>query len=76
MQIIAKDKGIYDAAIIGSGPTGDWVANTVSESGMQVALLEAGHSTNEAELTAHLLPYDFKYPGRSSKSLAPDRFRA
>ena len=32
---------------------------------MQVALLEAGHRTTEAEFTEHLLPYDLKYRGKS-----------
>ena len=38
MQIISKDREIYDAVIVGSGATGGWVAKTLAESGMQVAL--------------------------------------
>ena len=65
MQVIAKDNDTFDAVIVGSGATGGWVAKTLAESGMQVALLEAGHRTTEAEFTEHLLPYDLKYRGRS-----------
>ncbi len=65
MQIIAKDDRIYEAVVVGSGATGGWVAKTLAEAGMRVALLEAGHRTTEAEFTEHLRAYDLKYRGRS-----------
>ena len=65
MQIIAKDHDIFDAVIVGSGATGGWVAKTLAEAGLQVALLEAGHRTTAAEFTEHLRPYDLKYRGQS-----------
>lgn len=65
MQIITKHNDTYDVVIVGSGATGGWIAKTLAEAGMQVALLEAGHRTTEAEFTEHLLPYDLKYRGRS-----------
>ena len=48
MQVIVRDNDVYDAVIVGSGATGGWVAKTLAEAGMQVALLEAGHRTTEA----------------------------
>jgi len=65
MQVIAKDNNTYDAVIVGSGATGGWVAKTLAEAGMKVALLEAGHRTTEAEFTEHLRSYDLKYRGAS-----------
>ncbi len=65
MQIITKHNDTYDVVIVGSGATGGWIAKTLAEAGMQVALLEAGHRTTEAEFTEHLLPYDLKYRGSS-----------
>ena len=65
MQVIAKDNDTYDAVIVGSGATGGWVAKTLAEAGMRIALLEAGHRTTEAEFTEHLRAYDLKYRGRS-----------
>ena len=65
MQVITKGKDTYDAVIVGSGATGGWVAKVLAEAGMQVALLEAGHRTTEAEFTEHLRPYDLKYRGYS-----------
>lgn len=65
MQIIRKDHDIFDAVVVGSGATGGWVAKTLAEAGMQVALLEAGHRTTEAEFTEHLRTYDLKYRGQS-----------
>ena len=72
MQVIAKDNNIYDAVVVGSGATGGWVAKTLAEAGMQVALLEAGHRTTEAEFTEHLQSYDLKYRG-SSPEIARNR---
>ncbi len=65
MQVIAKDNNTYDAVIVGSGATGGWMAKVLSEAGMKVALLEAGHRTTEAEFTEHLQSYDLKYRGAS-----------
>jgi len=65
MQIIAKDNNTYDAVVVGSGATGGWMAKVLSEAGMKVALLEAGHRTTEAEFTEHLQSYDLKYRGAS-----------
>ena len=72
MQIIARDNDVYDAVVVGSGATGGWVAKVLAEEGMQVALLEAGHRTTEAEFTEHLQPYDLKYRG-SSPEIARNR---
>ncbi len=65
MQLITRDGNVFDAVIVGSGATGGWVAKVLAEAGMQVALLEAGHRTTEAEFTEHLQPYDLKYRGNS-----------
>ncbi len=65
MQVVVKDKRVYDAVVVGSGATGGWVAKILSEAGMRVALLEAGHRTTEAEFTEHLSSYDLKYRGGS-----------
>ena len=65
MQILTQDHNTYDAVVVGSGATGGWVAKTLAEAGMKVALLEAGHRTTEAEFTEHLQPYDLKYRGGS-----------
>jgi choline dehydrogenase-like flavoprotein len=43
----------YDAIVVGAGPTGGWVAKTLTEAGMQVLVLEAGEP--ETMLRARLL---------------------
>jgi choline dehydrogenase-like flavoprotein len=45
----------YDAIVVGAGPTGGWVAKTLTEAGMHVLVLEAGESEpmRRARLLAH-----------------------
>jgi choline dehydrogenase-like flavoprotein len=40
---------IFDAIVIGAGATGGWTAKCLTEAGLQVALLEAGQTTTEAD---------------------------
>jgi choline dehydrogenase-like flavoprotein len=42
---------IFDAVVVGSGATGGWAAKQLTEAGMQVALVEAGAKTTEADFT-------------------------
>ena len=65
MQVLNTGQQVYDAVIVGSGATGGWVAKTLSEAGMKIALLEAGPNVTEADFTEHLQPYDLKYRGDS-----------
>ncbi len=45
----------YDAVIVGSGPTGGYAAKALTEAGMRVAVLDAGPSARQSNLT---LKYD------------------
>src|SRR3954465_2621169 len=45
---------MYDAIIVGAGPSGGWVAKTLTEAGMRVLVLEAGPS-RRAPKTRHLI---------------------
>ena len=65
LQIIDKDRRIYDAVVVGSGATGGWAAKRLSEAGMSVAVLEAGPPVTPADFSEHVQPYDLKYRGRS-----------
>src|SRR5688572_4022500 len=46
---------VYDAVVVGSGPTGGYAAKTLSEAGMHVLVLDAGHRKRHSEA---LLRYD------------------
>ncbi len=51
----------YDAIVVGSGATGGWAAKRLAESGMKVALLEAGRAVTPKEFTEHMPAYRLKY---------------
>lgn len=66
------EKPVYDAIVVGSGASGGLAAKQLCEKGLKVLLLEAGRSINPGkDFIHHKWPYDFKYRGRLSPSLAP-----
>jgi choline dehydrogenase-like flavoprotein len=55
----------YDVVVVGSGATGGWVAKQLTESGLRVAVLEAGRKLDPAvDYTEHKQPYDMPFRGR------------
>lgn len=55
----------YDVVIVGSGASGGWVAKQLTESGLRVAVLEAGRKLDPAvDFTEHKQPYDMPLRGR------------
>ncbi len=51
----------FDALIVGSGATGGWAAKQLTETGLEVALLEAGPKTTPDQFSEHVQPYEMKY---------------
>ncbi|MGI8782430.1 MAG: GMC family oxidoreductase [Acidobacteriota bacterium] len=55
----------YDVVIVGSGASGGWVAKQLTESGLRVAVLEAGRKLDPSvDFTEHKQPYDMPLRGR------------
>lgn len=55
----------FDAVIVGSGATGGWVARQLTESGLRVAVLEAGRKLDPSvDYHEHKLPKDMPLRGR------------
>lgn len=55
----------YDAAIVGSGASGGWVARQLTEAGLRVVVLEAGRKLDPAaDYTEHKRPFDMPLRGR------------
>ena len=51
----------YDVIVVGSGASGGWAAKELSESGLQVAILDCGRPQKDSAFTEHLSPFDLKY---------------
>ena len=51
----------YDVIVVGSGASGGWAAKELSESGLQVLILDCGRPQKDANFTEHLSPFDLKY---------------
>lgn len=55
----------FDAAIVGSGASGGWVAKQLTEAGLRVVVLEAGRKLDPAvDYTEHKRPFDMTFRGR------------
>ncbi|MCP5114488.1 MAG: GMC family oxidoreductase, partial [bacterium] len=63
MQIVDRNKDIFDAVVVGSGATGGWAAKELTEAGMKVAVLEAGPPVTPKDFTEHVEPHQLKYRG-------------
>ncbi len=67
LQTIARGRDTYDAVIVGSGATGGVAAWQLAEAGLKVCVLEAGPKITDADFSEHVMPYDLKYRGNSSR---------
>lgn len=60
----AIENKLYDVLIVGSGASGGWVAKELSESGMDVLMIEAGPPrVPSRDFTEHAWPYQVRYRG-------------
>jgi choline dehydrogenase-like flavoprotein len=66
-QNTAPDR--FDAVVVGSGATGGWAAKKLTESGMRVALLEAGGNVSKKDYTEHTMPWQLPFLGQSPQVL-------
>ncbi|MGI8992078.1 MAG: GMC family oxidoreductase [Bryobacteraceae bacterium] len=53
----------FDAIVVGSGATGGWAAKKLTESGLRVALLEAGRKITPKDFTEHKPSWQMNYLG-------------
>jgi choline dehydrogenase-like flavoprotein len=60
----------YDVIVIGSGASGGWACKRLAESGLKVALLEAGRPQSSANFSEHTPAFELKY-----RNLAPEIVR-
>src|SRR5262249_51474557 len=61
---------IYDVIVVGSGATGGWAAEELTEKGLRVIMLEAGRKLDPAKDFKMLaFPYDLKYRNLTSQML-------
>lgn len=67
LQVRSSANERFDAIVVGSGATGGWAAKKLTESGMRVALLEAGAKVTRRDYTEHVTPWQLQYLGMSPK---------
>jgi choline dehydrogenase-like flavoprotein len=65
----------FDVLVIGSGASGGWVAKQLSESGVQVALLDAGRAHTPKDFREHMRPFDLRYRDRATAFMRRTRPR-
>ncbi len=51
----------YDVIVVGSGASGGWAAKVLSESGMQVAVLDCGRPQQDSNFNEHEPAFHLKY---------------
>ena len=59
----------YDLIVVGSGATGGWVAKRAAESGLRVALVEAGRKSDDTDYREHVAASELPYRGRTKRPL-------
>jgi choline dehydrogenase-like flavoprotein len=63
----------YDAIVVGSGASGGWAAKVLSESGLQVLVLDCGRPQKDANFREHVPAYDLKYRNlKGREPVAPE----
>ena len=64
-------KNEYDAIVVGSGISGGWAANELTERGLKVLMLERGRNVVHQKdyITEHKAPWEFKYRGLGDRAL-------
>ncbi len=67
LQTISRDRNVYDVIVVGSGATGGVAAWQLAGAGLRTCVLEAGPKISDADFTEHVMPYDLKYRGNSSR---------
>jgi len=73
LQVISQGQDVFDAVVVGSGATGGWAAKQLTEAGLKVCVLEAGHKVTPAEFTEHVQPYELRYRGKNQHKILKDR---
>src|SRR6266567_3933371 len=75
MAQVTRSPKVYDVCIIGSGAAGGTAAKILTESGLNVVMLEAGPPLNpEKDFKEHVWPYQLPHRGIGVGGKAADNF--
>jgi choline dehydrogenase-like flavoprotein len=66
-------RAVYDVVIVGSGASGGWAAKRLTESGLRVAVLEAGRQLTDADYREHVPAFQLAHRGLTKRPLARAR---
>jgi glucoside 3-dehydrogenase (cytochrome c) catalytic subunit len=67
---MSDENKMYDVIVVGSGASGGWAAKRLSESGLNVALVDAGKQQKDSNFTEHEPAFKLKY-----RDMAPEVIR-
>jgi choline dehydrogenase-like flavoprotein len=65
----------YDVIVIGSGASGGWAAKRLAESGLKVAVVDAGRRHTPADFREHRPDFELKYRNRAPEIVRKTRPR-
>jgi choline dehydrogenase-like flavoprotein len=68
-----KNNREYDAIVVGSGASGGWACKRLAETGLKVALLEAGKPQWDANFSEHKPGFELKYRNRATDMIRKPR---
>jgi choline dehydrogenase-like flavoprotein len=72
--VMPRNQTVYDALIVGSGASGGWVAQELTQQGMLVLMLEAGPPRLPTrDFTEHVRPYQVKFRGFGNRQALLER---
>ncbi|MGH9454946.1 MAG: GMC oxidoreductase [Terriglobia bacterium] len=70
---MSDDTKVYDVIVVGSGASGGWAAKRLSETGLKVAMVDAGRPQKDSNFTEHDPAFKLKYRDMATELIRKTR---